>query len=593
VTPVKQFAAEDYEALLKRKAFCSQKYHEREVTRFYCRVCETCVCQVCLVTDHKNHDIEPLEKAADGERAEILAGAERMKEKNNVCNDVIREFEETAAHLETNFTTAKRQVSVAAEQMIAAIREREREAITALENTRVSRVEKLDSAKKQVQLLAKQINQAAEFASDLVQRSSSSDIMQSNKGLKERFDELGQIQFPAPPVSPFVKFVATCAPENTMLGFTSETDPNRSIVKGLSQNFQAGVEAEISICPKTHEGEISNTQHTDQVEVLVKPVDQVASLIISEESDGNFLVKFVPKVPGAYNITAKINSEDLAKSPFTVQVKERRLEIVGELDVQNQVLEKPSGIAVNSEGLIAVADNAKHCIMIFNKEGKYVRQLGHHGENPGELDNPVDVAYINDDEIIVADECNHRIQQLNVNTGNYVNCFGQKGTGEAEFHNPASVCLDGQGRIVVAEYVNSRVQVLTKYGEPVLKFGDSGPEKLHHALGCVYYKNMLIVSDSKNGYVKVFDASGKFLRKIGDRGEADRQFTKPWGLCVDKHGNILVSDRDSKHVQQFSIEGHFTGKTVAKLQLPWGIATMPDGRILTSDYTAKKVFILK
>ena len=34
VTPVKQFQAEDYEALLKRKAFCIEKYHEKEVTRF-------------------------------------------------------------------------------------------------------------------------------------------------------------------------------------------------------------------------------------------------------------------------------------------------------------------------------------------------------------------------------------------------------------------------------------------------------------------------------------------------------------------------------------------------------------------------------
>ena len=33
VTPVKQFQAEDYEALLKRKAFCTEKYHEKEVTR--------------------------------------------------------------------------------------------------------------------------------------------------------------------------------------------------------------------------------------------------------------------------------------------------------------------------------------------------------------------------------------------------------------------------------------------------------------------------------------------------------------------------------------------------------------------------------
>ena len=46
VTKVKQFQAEDYEALLKRKAFCTEKYHEKEVTRFYCRVCKTCICQI-------------------------------------------------------------------------------------------------------------------------------------------------------------------------------------------------------------------------------------------------------------------------------------------------------------------------------------------------------------------------------------------------------------------------------------------------------------------------------------------------------------------------------------------------------------------
>ena len=137
VTPVKQFTAEDYEALLKRKAFCSQKYHERKVTEFYCRVCETCVCQVCLVTDHKNHDIELLEKAADSVRAKILSGAEQMKKKNMDCINVIRGIEETAADLETNFAIAKRQVSAVAEQMLATIQERERQAITTLEKTRV------------------------------------------------------------------------------------------------------------------------------------------------------------------------------------------------------------------------------------------------------------------------------------------------------------------------------------------------------------------------------------------------------------------------------------------------------------------------
>ncbi|XP_022807286.1 E3 ubiquitin-protein ligase TRIM56-like [Stylophora pistillata] len=34
VTPVRQFEAADYEALLKRQSFCSVKYHEKEVAKF-------------------------------------------------------------------------------------------------------------------------------------------------------------------------------------------------------------------------------------------------------------------------------------------------------------------------------------------------------------------------------------------------------------------------------------------------------------------------------------------------------------------------------------------------------------------------------
>ena len=517
-----------------------------------------------------------------------------MKGKNVDCIDVIRGIEETAADLETNFTAAKLQVSAVAEQMIATIQARERETIAALEKTRVSRMEKLEAAKNQAQLLAKQINQAAEFASDLVQRSSSSDIVQSNKSLQERFEELSKIQFAEIQVSSFVQFVSTCEPQSLNLGFirNSETDPKRSTVEGLSQNFQAGVEEKIFICPKTHEGKISK-QHEDQVEVLIEPAGQVASLMINEEFSGNLQVKFVPKVPGVYNITAKITGEKLAKSPFKIQVKERQLELVGELDLQNEALKYPTGIAVNSKGLIAVASYDKHCIMIFDKEGKYLRQFGRQGRNPGELDGPVDVTFMNDDEILVAEQANHRIQQFNVNTGNYVKIFGRKGTGEAEFVNPSSIFMDDQGHFVVAELINNRVQVLTKDGTPVLQFGDSGPGKLDGPQGCVFHKNMFIVSDYWNNCLKLFDSSGKFLRKIGEEGEADGQFKGPWGLCIDGHGNILICDCIRGVVQQFSIEGQFTGKSVAKFQSSRGIAAMSDGHFLVSDYEGHKVFIMK
>ena len=103
--------------------------------------------------------------------------------------------------METNITIAKRQVSETAEQMVAKIRECERKAITLIEEIRVLRIEKLHSAMELVRSLEKQREQAAEFANNLVQRSSSSDILQSKKNLEERFEVLAKAQAPPLPVS--------------------------------------------------------------------------------------------------------------------------------------------------------------------------------------------------------------------------------------------------------------------------------------------------------------------------------------------------------------------------------------------------------
>ena len=600
VTPVKQFQAQDYEALLKRQSFCSQQYHEREVTRFFCLECQTCVCQICINTDHKNHNVDPLEKAADREKANIMAGVELMKEKRKVYSDVMRQLEETAFKLEANVTTAIREVSQAAEQMIAKIREREREAITALKNTGGSRTEELHCVKKQVQSSTKRVEQAVEFANNLVQGSSSLDIMQSKKNLEQRFEDLSKTPVPALPVSSFVKFFSTIAPESLSLGFiaTSETDVRLFTVEGLTDNFQAGLEAEFVVCPKISEEELtSETQLKCHVEVFVEPAEKLESLIVCEKEYSNFQVKFIPKVPGTYNITVKINGDKLANSPFTVQVKERRLNVVGELDLKGENPQRPRGIAVNSKGLIAVADSERNCILIFDQKGNFVRKLGCFGENHRQFNGPEGLTYLNDDEILVADELNHRIHQFNVQTGNFVKSFGKRGTGEGELKNPVSVCMDGEGHVIVADCLNNRIQFLTKDDKPVLKFGDSGSEKLNRPTGCIYHKNMFIVSDNWNHCLKVFsDSSGKFLYKIGERGKADGQLSYPWGLCVEKYGNrqnLLVCDRCNGRIQQFTLEGCFTGKTVTGLQKPMHMATTPDGRILVSDFATKKIFVLK
>ena len=174
--------------------------------------------------------------------------------------------------------------------------------------------------------------------------------------------------------------------------------------------------------------------------------------------------------------------------------------------------------------------------------------------------------------------------------------FGKYGKRDGEFISPVSLCMDGEGRVIVAEFGNSRVQVISEDGRPVFKFGDSGPGKLNHPTACIHHQNRFIVSDWGKNCVKVFDNSGKFLYNIGERGKGDVQMNNPTGLCLEKcgnHYNLLVCNRFNGRVDQFTVEGCFTGKTVDKLQEPKGITTTPDGCILVSDFKTKKIFILK
>ena len=597
VVPVKEFQTEDYETLLKRKPFCSEQYHEREITLF-CLPCQSCVCRACIVTDHGEHKVILLDKAADNEKGNIMAEAAATRENEKALKDVIRKFEETISKLETNVAIAKRGISQSAETMITKIRECEREAIDSVETTRATRLEKINSAREKAESLLKQMVQAVEFTQNLVQRSSSSHIMQNKATLKHRFQELRDIEMPKHHETSFIKFTAASV-EGLRLGdiATDGLDVSQCTLEELDQILQAGVAAEFLLCPRTPDGEISNQPDLKtQIEVLIQPTKD--DVIVREAAEnGKFKVNFTPRVPGAYKIEVKINDDKLPNCPFTVQVKERELVVVGEFNLklfEGDKLYSPAGIAVNTTGKIAITDYEGHCVYIFDKEGNCLRKIGSYGKNAGQFQQPSGVTYLNDNEILIADQRNHRIQQVNVQTGTAVKSFGKYGEAKGEFSYPSDVCLDEQNRIVVTDYYNHRIQVITQEGETITLFGDSGPEKLAFPSSCIAYKNVFLVADGGNNRIKVFDQTGTFLYMFGKQGNQDGQLRSPLGMLLDSSNNLLVCDWGNERVQQFCLDGRFTGKTIAGLTRPYRMATAPDGRILaTSMITATKVFILR
>ena len=126
--------------------------------------------------------------------------------------------------------------------------------------------------------------------------------------------------------------------------------------------------------------------------------------------------------------------------------------------------------------------------------------------------------------------------------------IGSRGTNPACFTWPRGVACAPDNSLVVADSSNHRVQVFDFSGRFQFEFGSYGSgEGEFDCLAGVAVNRMghFIVSDRYNHRVQVFDGSGRFLRAFGSEGRSDGKFSYPWGVACDALGFIYLCDKEN------------------------------------------------
>lgn len=167
----------------------------------------------------------------------------------------------------------------------------------------------------------------------------------------------------------------------------------------------------------------------------------------------------------------------------------------------------PTDVVIDRAGNFYVAEYGENDrIQVFSPEGRWLRQWGGHGYEPGQFMRPRALAIDDHDRLYVADSCNHRIQVFNTE-GKLLAMWGERGTAPGQMSYPFDLCIGPDGNLSVCEYGNQRVQKFTLDG---------------HSLGL-----------------------------WGEPGRGPGQLNNPWALAVDRAGYVSVIDSNNHRVQRF------------------------------------------
>lgn len=282
------------------------------------------------------------------------------------------------------------------------------------------------------------------------------------------------------------------------------------------------------------------------------------------------------------DLTSKLMSA-AAIFPPKSQIKRQKMIYhckFGEFGVMEGQFTEPSGVAVNAQNDIIVADTNNHRIQIFDKEGRFKFQFGECGKRDGQLLYPNRVAVVktSGDIIVTERSPTHQIQIYN-QYGQFVRKFGAN-----ILQHPRGVTVDSKGRIVVVECKVMRVIIFDQAGNVLQKFGCS--KHLEFPNGVVVNdKQEIFISDNRAHCVKVFNYDGAYLRQIGGEGITNY----PIGVGINAIGEILIADNHNNfNLTIFTQDGQLVSALESKVKHAqcFDVALMDDGSVVlaSKDY---------
>ena len=256
---------------------------------------------------------------------------------------------------------------------------------------------------------------------------------------------------------------------------------------------------------------------------------------------------------------------DFLQKPMSVAVDSAGLVYVADLDIgniwsldfakktmslysENVSVGLPVSLAIDSKDNLYVVDVKGGHVLVFDARRNPVKVIGQ-----GDFGKPV-FATVDEERgrLYVSDIIKNKVFVYDLGSGEKLFDFGGRGSGAGALHGPQGIAIDKEGRVFVAEQFNARVQVFDAQGKHLYMFGKRGdkPFEFEGPRGLAFDREgNLFVAEVRKAALFVFRPDGTPLTALGGKRTTHHLgFTFPSGVYIDRNQRVYVSDGMNRRV---------------------------------------------
>ncbi len=213
-------------------------------------------------------------------------------------------------------------------------------------------------------------------------------------------------------------------------------------------------------------------------------------------------------------------------------------------------LQHAGAIATNAAGHIFVADPVVGVVVEFDRDGRYLREIGKLGEDEGIFHQPVAIAIDVHHFLYVADSERDMVIVLNSEGRILKRAGGRRRELGVTFQHPRALVLK-DNRLFVLDADGTRVQVFDTQFRPITSF----------ATGVLKGLTTLDVDSAGNVYlsgempeVYIYDRDGRRKGQFGRFGSGRGEIGMAAGLWIDSNDKMYVADKRNRRINVIEVE---------------------------------------